>query len=559
MVIENASVGPAGEAGGPQESEQADILIVGYGPVGQVLAILLAQFGWRVVVVERWLVPYAMPRAVAFDSEGARILAAAGIGEAIGRIGEPSGDYIWENASGQSLMSIDVAERGRCHWPESSSMYQPALEEALIARGAALPNLTVYRGHQAVDVAVRDEGVDLVTVDADGRRRTFSALWAVGCDGANSMLRTSSGIESTDLGFSHDWLICDVVMTGAREFKPNNLQICDPARPRTAVSAGPGHRRWEFMRVGEETVEGLNTAESAWRLLELFDVRPDNAKLERYNVYTFAAGFANEWRSGRVLLAGDAAHVMPPFAAQGMTSGFRDAANVAWRLDAVLRGTAAQTLLDTYAVERRAHVQHAIMASINLGKIICQTDPAAAADRDLVMREFAKRPVPESAVRQRSPLQPLTDGLLHRGPSGKPARPAGNLVPQGEVARGGETALFDELVPPGFVLLSGEDPRNLLDDDAAALLQTLGTRLVHVVPAGAGPKSVGEGAVVGSVVGAVVDVDDVYLPYLAETRALAVLVRPDFYVFGAARDREGLAALVADLRGQLDGSGAGSD
>ncbi|MFE2728570.1 bifunctional 3-(3-hydroxy-phenyl)propionate/3-hydroxycinnamic acid hydroxylase [Kitasatospora sp. NPDC059327] len=532
---------PAAERGGAVE--KTDVLIVGYGPVGQVLALLLARKGRRVTVVERWLKAYTMPRAVAFDSEGARILASTGIAEDIARIGEPSGEYTWENAAGVPLLHIDVEERGLCWWPESTSMYQPGLEDALMARGAALPGLTVHRGHRAVELTDRGGEVEVVAVAEDGSELVVTADWVVGCDGANSFVRGHIGTDAKDFGFSHDWLICDVVPHDTRTYSPNNLQICDPERPRTEVSAGPGHRRWEFMRTGDETVAALNTPERAWELLGLFDVRPDNATLERHHVYTFEARSANVWRSGRLLIAGDAAHVMPPFAGQGMSSGFRDVANLAWRLDLVLDGKAGASVLDSYPEERRAHVQHAIGMSVNLGKIICQSDPAAAADRDLVMAASAKRAAETGTVPQRSPLMPLTGGLLHKNAAGRLSRPAGTLMPQGRVARGTEEGLFDELVGSGFVLLATEPPAKLLDPEDLDFLTGLGARLVHVLPAGA-TAAPGEDEVV--------DVDDFYLPHLAKTGSVAVLVRPDFYVYGAAGDATALADVVGSLRRQLD-------
>ena len=126
-------------------------------------------------------------------------------------------------------------------------------------------------------------------------------------------------------------------------FEPLNVQICDPARPTTAVSGGPGRRRWEFMRLEHETLGELRAR--VWELLEPWDLRPDNAMVERVAVYTFGARFAARWRHGRVLLAGDAAHQMPPFAGQGMCAGFRDVANLAWKLDLVLTGKAPEALL----------------------------------------------------------------------------------------------------------------------------------------------------------------------------------------------------------------------
>ncbi|WP_155370883.1 bifunctional 3-(3-hydroxy-phenyl)propionate/3-hydroxycinnamic acid hydroxylase MhpA [Catellatospora vulcania] len=519
----------------------ADVLIVGYGPVGQVLSILLAQRGHRVTVVERWPQAYPMPRAVAFDSEAGRILAEAGVAEHLDRFGEPSGDYVWQNAAGQVLLHIAASALGRCHWPDSTSMYQPGLESALQERAARLPGLRVLRGREAVGLTEQDDGVRLTVRDGDGEEEELTAGWVVGCDGANSFVRGRLGTEVTDFGFAHDWLICDVVLHDRRPFQPNNLQVCDPARPRTAVSAGPGHRRWEFMRVAGETREELDREDTAWRLLGLFGITPDQGELQRHAVYTFQANMVRQWRSGRLLLAGDAAHLMPPFAGQGMCSGFRDAANLAWKLDLVLRGTAAPGLLDTYGVERGAHVQHAITMSVNLGKVICLTDGTAAAERDHSMITSRERGL--STGRPRAAVQPLSGGLLKLTEKGSRVPPAGQLTPQGHVARGGKRGLFDEVVGTGFVLLAAQDPAVLLAEEQRAFLAGLGARLVHVLPAGTPPEQAG--------LGAVVDVDDVYLPFLAESRSVAVLVRPDFYAFGGARDEAGARALVDDLRLRL--------
>lgn len=521
----------------------SDVLVVGYGPVGQTLSILLAQRGHRVTAVERWPKAYAMPRAVNFDSESARILADAGLADAIPGFSEPSGAYEWLNAQGRSLLRIEASERGRCGWADSTAMYQPGLEAALESRGARLPDLTVLRGHEAVGLAVSDDGVSLTVRPAGGAARTartLTARWVVGCDGANSFVRGEMGATVTDLGFSHDWLICDVAPHRPVVYEPNNLQVCDPARPRTHVSAGPGHRRWEFMRVPGETVEELNTAERAWQLLGEQGVTPEDAVLERHAVYTFNARSTDQWRSGRLLLAGDAAHLMPPFAAQGMCSGFRDAANLAWKLDLVLTGRAGQEVLDSYQRERRGHVQHAIGMSVNLGRVICQDDPVAAAERDTAM--LAARDRGLGGGRPQGAVQPLKDGLLYRCSAGRaPRRPAGELAPQGRVERAGRSGLFDEVVGTGFVLLCADDPAALPAEEDLRFLERLGTRLVQVLPAGTPATAPWQ----------VTDTEGVHLRHLAECRARALLIRPDFYVYGGANDRAELSQVIGQLRAAL--------
>ncbi|MPY33714.1 bifunctional 3-(3-hydroxy-phenyl)propionate/3-hydroxycinnamic acid hydroxylase [Streptomyces adustus] len=529
-----------------------DVLIVGYGPVGQLLALLLADRGRTVTVVERWPQAYPMPRAVAFDGEGARTLSAAGIGGLVGRIGEPSGAYLWQNADGQVLLHIDGAERKLAGWPESTSMYQPALEAEMEARGAGHGNITVHRGHEVVRIDEDSTPGGTVRVTAttpDGGELLLSASWVVGCDGANSFVRRAIGTEMTDLGFSHDWLVCDVVHHDGRTFDPNNLQICDPARPRTSVSAGPGNRRYEFMRLAGETVEQLNTTQSCWELLKLFDVSPADSTLRRHHVYSFRAGSAEQWHRGRLVIAGDAAHVMPPFAGQGMSSGFRDAGALAWRLDALLAGQAGPEVLDHYTQERRTHVRHAITMSVNLGRIICQTDPKAAADRDLVMKAAAERAAAAgTAPPQRSPLQPLTKGFLHHAPNGRPAKPAGALAPQARIAQGNRSGLFDDIVGLGFVLLTTEDPELLLTEADFTYLAGLGTRIVRILASGTDPARTAPGEVV--------DLDDVYLPFLTAAAATTALIRPDFYVYGTAAGPEAVRSLLDGARTALRATAA---
>lgn len=528
------------EAGGHSPVTDADVLIVGYGPVGQVLSLLLAQRGWRVMAAEQWPEPFAMPRAVTFDGHAARILAAVGVADIIASIGEPSADYVVENGAGRILMSVRLGQAGRHGWPGSTSMYQPGLEAALANRGTAQPGLRLLRGHRVTGLIERGSHVEVVARDVSADRdMTLSARWVVGCDGANSFVRNHIGTTVTDFGFGLDWMACDVTPLRPSDFPAANLQIADPRGPRVAVSAGHGHRRWEFMRLPDEEPGEFGTVESAWRRLAMFGVTPANAALDRHAVYAVRARCADRWRSGRIIIAGDAAHQMPPFAGQGLCSGLRDAANLAWKLDLVLGGRQDAALLDTYERERKPNVGQVIRLSVWLGNLICVLDPAAAAERDAAMLRFADG----SGAGAPDLPDNLTCGLLHRGTDGARAEFAGSLVPQARVSSGGKTGWFDEMAGPGFVFLAREDPARLLDRDLRDFLCGLGTRFIRVVPPGGG--SGGEDREFR-------DAEHVYLPWLDSMRALAVLARPDFYVFGTGRDRASVAAMVAGLRACLD-------
>ncbi|MFI9756602.1 bifunctional 3-(3-hydroxy-phenyl)propionate/3-hydroxycinnamic acid hydroxylase [Streptomyces sp. NPDC051963] len=517
-----------------------DVAIVGNGPIGAALSVLLAQRGRRVTVLERRPRPYLLPRATSFDGETARLLAATGIGAGFDRITEPANGYQWRTAAGQTLLDISFSAQGRYGWPDANTMHQPALEELLAARAASLPGITVLRGHRVVDISEEEERVTLTVEGDDGAPSTVRARWVVGCDGANSFVREHLGVPVTDLGFSYEWLLCDVELHESRAFTPTNVQICDPSRPTTLVGSGPGHRRWEFMRLPGESSAELNREETAWRLLKPFGVTPDTATLLRSTTYIFRATWADEWRAGRVLLAGDAAHLMPPFAGQGMCSGIRDVTNLAWKLDLTLSGLADASVLDTYGEERRQHVKESILSSVQLGRVICVTDPAAAAERDATVLASRRG---RTGPAEPEPAKPLSEGLLRR----PGADPAGAVVPQGRVSVQGSTGLFDDVVGRGFVLLTTDDPRPALGADRSSFLRALSCHVVRLLPPGAAEDT-------GQDLTDVIDVDGLYRAYLAEHDATAVLVRPDYHVFGAAKGAEDLAALIDELRGRLGAS-----
>ncbi|MFD0684531.1 bifunctional 3-(3-hydroxy-phenyl)propionate/3-hydroxycinnamic acid hydroxylase MhpA [Actinomadura fibrosa] len=511
-----------------------DVVVVGRGPVGQLAAILLGARGWEVVLVERWPEPYPLPRAVTFDHEVGRVLGAAGIGGGLAAVSEAATEYEWRNAAGQVLLRFAWDRPGITGWPRASMFAQPELEALLAKRIAAMPNVEVRAGCEAVAVHQDDRRAVVRVRDGAGTEGELSARYVVGCDGAKSTVRRFMDTTVTDLGFFHDWLIVDVVPGRPREWRPANLQICDPARPTTVVSGGPGRRRFEFMRLPGESAAELNRAETAWRLIAPWGLGPDNTVLERHTVYTFQARWADRWRDGRLLLAGDAAHLMPPFAGQGMCAGLRDAANLAWKLDLVLSGRADPDLLDSYTAERTAHVREAIETSIELGKVICVLDPDAAAERDRAMNAAGGGTVVDTL-----PDQPLTTGVL----ADRPADRAGMLCPQGRVRYGGREGGFDEVVGTGFAVLCAAEPGTLLDDGRLAFCERLGAHVLRIVA----PGEPGEPAEPGF--GTVVDLDGVYRALLDGHEA--VVVRPDFYVFGAG----GAAALVDGLRDRLGASG----
>ena len=500
------------------ETEIFDVAIVGYGPVGAALAILLGQQGRRVVVLERYGTPYPLPRAVHYDHEVARILQSCGVAAQCSTIVEPAEVYEFQSAERQTLIRFGRSGNGLSGWPQSSMFSQPELEAVLFARVAELPSVEVRRGCLVTALADEGDGVVLST-DSEFVR----ARYVVGCDGANSTVRSLMGIAMDDRAFFYDWLVVDVVFHEPRVFDPLNMQICDPARPTTVVSGGPGRRRWEFMARPGESVDELNEESTAWRLLEPYDARPDNARLEKHAVYRFQARWAEEWRRGRVLLAGDAAHQTPPFAGQGLCAGIRDAANLAWKLDLVLRDLAPDTLLDTYELERGPHARAVIELAIEMGKLICVADPEEAAARDQALIAAY-----DGSLTDVPPFPAITEGIVL---AGSPC--AGQLFLQAEVERDGKRARFDDVVGAGWRLVTLSHP--VIDEDLAEWFAGIGGM---VAPMDCGP-------------GSMVDVEDAYRKWFADHGVVAVLQRPDFAVYGTATQESEIPELLRSLRAAL--------
>jgi len=513
-------------------STDADVAIVGYGPVGSTLAILLAQLGRRVVVLERWPEPYPLPRAVHYDHAVGRIFQSCGVEDEMRAISEPAEVYEWRNATGTTLLRFGQTGDGPSGWPASSMFNQPKAEAALDQRAREL-GVDVRRGVEVTEIHPRDDHVVVSgvvhtsanepadtsrararEVSAGSEMVRVSASYVVGCDGANSTVRAQLDLPVTDLGFFYDWLIVDVILDEPRVFDPINLQICDPARPTTVVSGGPGRRRWEFMCLPHESLDELHDEARAWELLEPWDVHPANARLERHAVYTFNARCADQWRAGRVFLAGDAAHLMPPFAGQGMCSGLRDAANLAWKLDLVLDGLADDALLDTYQSERLPSATAAIGFSIDLGKVICVPDPAEAAARDEAMAAGVDGTGPPPG------LPDIDQGFIH------PTAPhAGRQLVQGKV--GGRP--FDQVHGNGWRLVVRGADAGRIDADDRAWFETIGGKVV-----------------------ALEEPDAWFEEWFNSHDTTCALQRPDFYLYGTAPTAEAASSLLADLRHHLE-------
>jgi 3-(3-hydroxy-phenyl)propionate hydroxylase len=511
----------------------ADCVVVGGGPVGLLTAVLLGQAGLRVSVVERQRQRYPLPRACTIDHEALRIFQSAGFMTAHAGLFEPSqgerGGYEFRNGTGELLQAIDWNRAAESGWANTNGFCQPDLEAALEDLAVATPGVRVHRGwtFQALTQDHEEVSVQVAPAGQAGKVVQVRSRWLVGADGAGSSVRSRLGIDVGDSGFEADWLVVDYQPLVEEKWSAFVTQYCDPAQPATAVSSGPGRRRFEFMRRADMTVEELGQESTAWRLMAPWGVTPQTARLERHAVYTFRGRWARTWRRGNVFLAGDAAHLMPPFMGQGLCAGLRDARALTWRLGMVHRGLAAPAVLDTYGPERSGHVRKIIDEAVAAGRVICELDPSRAAARDAEMRKRARDP--DAATRE-PPHPRLGEPSLT-----VPGRGAdGRLAPQGRVRVAGQVALFDDIVVGGWQLISRVgDPAGLLSEQDASWFRQIGGVTADV-----------------SGQGAVTDLDGAYERWFAGYGCEALLARPDFYVF-AAGEHTDIPRFVSCLRQAL--------
>jgi 2-polyprenyl-6-methoxyphenol hydroxylase-like FAD-dependent oxidoreductase len=525
------------------ETEEFDVAIVGYGPGAQALTALLAKFGRSVVALERYPHLYNLPRAGHIDHEAIRIAQAVGDAESmVDTMWEVRDTYVWQNQHGQVLMEQPAHSPTEAisGWFSDYSMWQPNFERVL-DEGARGAGADVRLGWEVVGIEPAEDHVEVVACrvdqDPDSDRLLRSeeyvrlrARYLVGADGANSFVRSSQGIPRADHGLDEEWLVVDLETIEPVSFEPNIAQICDPNRPRLIMPLGQTHRRFEWMVLPGDSAEELARPEEAWRLLQEFGVTPENHRIARQVVYGFQAKVARHWRRGRVFISGDAAHTMPPYAGQGMLSSVRDSANLAWKLDLVLRGLAPAELLDSYEAERRPHVQHWTELSIAEGAVSCELDPQRAAERDA--RMLAGEDLGHAAPPD------LDDGVVLRDEAGAPRRPAGTLGPQGRVRSPAGEGRFDDLFGSSrfTVLTRGGSVGDVLGEAELRALERLDAVAVEIVAADEQPEP-----------GQAADVGAVYTAYFDEHDAAAVLVRPDFYVFGTAAELAELGAVVREL------------
>jgi 3-(3-hydroxy-phenyl)propionate hydroxylase len=507
-----------------------DVAVIGAGPCGITMANLLAVYGVHAVVIDAQPGIYEYPRAVGIDDESLRTYQSIGI---VGRLLEDivqNTPIRYYTSWGQLMAHVEPSVRPY-GWPRRNNFLQPLFEAALRENVAASDSVELWLGARLADYEQDADGVTAQIETSNGETVSLRAKYLVGTDGGRSTVRKIAGIEMTGATAPSKWLVVDVADDELDA--PYSAVYCDPVRPVLMIPLPYGHRRWEFK---------LNDTQRV--LTELIAPRYGATPLPRVlrsAVYLHHSRTAERFRAGKVFIAGDAAHLQPPFFGQGMNSGIRDATNLAWKLALVLNGKAGDGLLDTYDSERREHAATMVNFATRMGQMYSPHNHATERVRAAAFRGAQKIPGARDYILQMKykPMPRYVRGAVVPYTGTSKDVPLGRMFTQPAVENAdGDRILLDEALGSSFALLGlHADPADGLGADAAAWWRSLGARSVQVLaPRGApGPDPGGRRkrpAQPGDDWSVIVeDVDGAFRDWLLKRPADNVIVlRPDRYV-----------------------------
>jgi 3-(3-hydroxy-phenyl)propionate hydroxylase len=474
-------------AKGPAMPEsEVDVIVVGAGPVGLTLANILGRQGVRTLVVDERDTLIDYPRGVGLDDEALRTFQSIGLVDRIVPHTVPNQILRFVDAKRRVLAEMAPPD-ARFGWPKRNGFVQPLVDAELLRGLDRFEHVDVQWNRPMVSCVQGDDGVTVVcgrSANQEGDTVSLRARYVVGCDGGRSMTRRMMGVSFDGTTSSTRWLVVDVANDPLGH--PNSEVGADPERPYASISIAHGIRRFEFMIHADESDEQAEDPAFLTRMLARMVPHPDRVDVIRRRVYTHHSRIAGAFRSGRLLLAGDAAHLMPVWQGQGYNSGIRDAANLGWKLAAVVTGRADERLLDTYDIERRKHARAMIDLSTMVGRVISPTDRRVAAARDLLVRSASIVPSLKRYVLEMrfKPMPRYEQGAVVHSDPGRADSPVGTLFIQpGVDTRTQHDVLLDDVLGDWFAVLCwNNNPRKILGDQAFASWKALGARFVAVRP-----------------------------------------------------------------------------
>ncbi|NEB03511.1 bifunctional 3-(3-hydroxy-phenyl)propionate/3-hydroxycinnamic acid hydroxylase [Streptomyces sp. SID13726] len=498
------------------EGDAYDVAVIGYGPTGVTAANLLGAMGLRVVVLERDAEVFSRARAISTDEEVIRIWQRVGLADRLKQdmLAERPLDFV--DARGRTFLSACPSPRGHGH-PPQMFIYQPALEQVLREGVDRYPNVEILLRHECLRLTQNAEGAELTVLNTEGDSvQRLHAKYVIAADGGSSLTRAQLNVGYEGRTYEDRWVVIDTEMLKPWPDHDRLRFRCDPARPAVDCPTPLGHHRWEFPILPGDDEKYLVTDDAIHAMIAKYGIGPDQVKILRATVYSHHVRFAARFRVGRVFLAGDAAHAMPPWIGQGMAAGVRDAANLCWKLAAVLRGELPETVLDSYEAERKPHVKEITKRAVFVGRIITERRVPAARARDTTLRALRWATGINSRLVDSNwiPVAHYAKGFQAHPRT----RSSGKQLPQPWVTDSSGTRVrLDDVLAGRWLLLHVGLPRPQLPWDRA------GVPSLAVLPAGSRP-----------VEDAVVDSEGVLLPWLTDHGAAVVALRPDAYVYAAA-------------------------
>ena len=458
---------------------EPSVVIVGAGPVGLTLANILGLQGVRTLVVDERDTLIDYPRGVGLDDEALRTFQSIGLVHEILPHTVPNQILRFFDAKRRLLAEMAPPD-ARFGWPKRNGFVQPLVDAELLRGLDRFDHVEVRWGHR---METCEELADGVTVQLSGGA-TVKAQYVVGCDGGRSATRHLMGVSFDGTTSPTRWLVVDIANDPLGH--PNSEVGADPERPYASISIAHGIRRFEFMIHADETDEQAEDPAFIQKMLGRLVPHPERVDVIRHRLYTHQSRIAGSFRSGRLLLAGDAAHLMPVWQGQGYNSGIRDAANLGWKLAAVVNGQADDALLDTYDVERRKHARAMIDLSTMVGRVISPTNRRVAALRDKVIRAASVVPTLKRYVLEMrfKPMPRYEQGAVYHAEPRSETSPAGTLFVQPRVdTRDRQDVLLDDVLGAGFAVLCwNNNPRALLADDAFERWKALGAKFIEARP-----------------------------------------------------------------------------